>query len=167
MASPVGHVERAGLPWPSLVPPSSAVPTAADKQQYDDDDQKSRGVHIVLLKGSELGVDPKCLAFPEARTGGIVLIRTSTLEERVRLPMSALGHKRITQPACPLTATSGHSVAVSAFLTSLSYSLCPQFHRVWRGLVCVASTSLDRVPNGACVLVSLTHSCGHSYPNDT
>jgi hypothetical protein len=98
MASPVGHVERAGLPWPSLVPPSSAVPTAADKQQYDDDDQKSRGVHIVLLKGSELGVDPKCLAFPEARTGGIVLIQTSTLEERVRLPMSALGHKQITQP---------------------------------------------------------------------
>jgi hypothetical protein len=32
--------------WPSLVPPSSAVPTAADKQQYDDDDQKSCGVHI-------------------------------------------------------------------------------------------------------------------------
>ena len=49
---------------PSLVPPSSAVPTAADKQQYDDDDQKSCGVHIVLLKGSELGVDPNCFGSP-------------------------------------------------------------------------------------------------------
>jgi hypothetical protein len=52
-----------------LVPPSSAVPTAADEQQYDDDDQKSCAVHIVLLKGSELGVDPKCFASAEARTG--------------------------------------------------------------------------------------------------
>jgi hypothetical protein len=33
-----------------LEPASSAVPAAAtDKQHYDDDDQKSGGVHIVLL----------------------------------------------------------------------------------------------------------------------
>src|SRR5215475_11485861 len=83
MASPVGHVERAGLPWPSLVPPSSAVPTAADKQQYDDDDQKSRGVHIVLLKGSELGVDPKCLAFlPQLLT--VPIVPSSVARSRVR-----------------------------------------------------------------------------------
>jgi hypothetical protein len=37
---------------PSLVPPSSAVPTATEKQQYDDDDdQKGCVVHIVLLRG--------------------------------------------------------------------------------------------------------------------
>jgi len=35
----------------SLEPASSAIPTAAaDKQHYDDDDQKSCRVHIVLLK---------------------------------------------------------------------------------------------------------------------
>jgi hypothetical protein len=34
-----------------LVPPSSAIPTAADKQQYNNDDQKGCVVHIVLLAG--------------------------------------------------------------------------------------------------------------------
>ena len=48
----------------SLEPASSAVPTpASDKQHYDDDDQESCGVHIVLqvavrqikTRGSDLG----------------------------------------------------------------------------------------------------------------
>jgi hypothetical protein len=44
---------------PSLVPPSSAIPTAADKQQYDDDDdQKGCVVHIVLLRGSVATTGP-------------------------------------------------------------------------------------------------------------
>src|SRR5215510_11924955 len=34
---------------PSLVPPSSAIPAAGDKQKYDDDDHKGCVVHIVLL----------------------------------------------------------------------------------------------------------------------
>jgi hypothetical protein len=44
---------RHNMPIPSLVPPASAVPTPAEKQQYDDDDdQKGCVVHIVLLRGS-------------------------------------------------------------------------------------------------------------------
>src|SRR5215468_11909000 len=37
---------------PSLVPPSSAIPTADDKQQRDDGDDKKGVVHIVLLRGA-------------------------------------------------------------------------------------------------------------------
>jgi hypothetical protein len=47
-----------------LVPPPSAVPTAADEQQYDDNDQKSCGVHIVLLKSSELKLTRSALLPP-------------------------------------------------------------------------------------------------------
>jgi hypothetical protein len=39
----------------SLEPASSAVPNAADKQHYDDSDQKSCGIHVVLLLGDKRG----------------------------------------------------------------------------------------------------------------
>jgi len=39
----------------SLEPAPSAVETAANKQHYDDNDQKSCGVHIVLLLGDKRG----------------------------------------------------------------------------------------------------------------
>jgi hypothetical protein len=49
----------------SLVPPPSAVPTAGDNQQYDDDDQKGCVVHIVLVRGSMandcLGIGPAAI----------------------------------------------------------------------------------------------------------
>ena len=39
----------------SLEPTPSAIKTAANKQHYDDNDQKSCGVHIVLLLGDKRG----------------------------------------------------------------------------------------------------------------
>jgi hypothetical protein len=49
----------------SLEPASSAVPNAADKQHYDDNDQKSCGVHVVLLLGDKRG--PRGQGIPNLR----------------------------------------------------------------------------------------------------
>ena len=58
-ASPVSESYATTCANPSLVPPSSAIPTAADKQQYDDDDdQKGCVVHVVLLRGSVATTGP-------------------------------------------------------------------------------------------------------------
>ena len=51
----------------SLEPAPSAVETAANKQHYDDNDQKSCGVHIVLLSGDKRG--PRGQGIPKDQMG--------------------------------------------------------------------------------------------------
>ncbi len=51
----------------SLEPAPSAVQAAANKQHYDENDEESCGVHIVLLLGDKRG--PPGRIFLKAKTG--------------------------------------------------------------------------------------------------